>query len=121
MVLCHSKTPFTSFGCQGQTLGRGRRRCVELRVFAQVSCQTPESDLSNLDCSGVVALAKILAMEIPRQQRIDDLNGLGRWQFTHHPAQPGAWREVIGASRLDKRVDHHADVCTRRCVREQPS
>ena len=60
-------------------------------------------------------------MEIPRQQRISGLDALGRWQFTHHPAQPGVRLKAVDASRLDKRVDHRAGVRARWRVREQPS
>jgi hypothetical protein len=60
-------------------------------------------------------------MEIPRQQRFDGLDGLGRWQFTHHPAQPGVRLEVVGACRFDERVDHRAGVRTGGCIGEQPS
>ena len=60
-------------------------------------------------------------MEIPRQQRFYGLDGLGRWQFTHHPAQPGVRLEAVGASRFDERVDHRAGVRARWRVREQPS
>jgi len=60
-------------------------------------------------------------MEIPRQQRIDGLNGLGRRQFTQHPAQPGVRLEAVGTSRLDERVNYCARMSARRGVREQPS
>jgi hypothetical protein len=35
-------------------------------------------------------------MEIPRQQRIDGLDGLGRRQLAQHPAQPGVRLEAVG-------------------------
>src|ERR1700693_91441 len=60
-------------------------------------------------------------MEIPRQQRFDGLDGLGRWQFTHHPAQPGVRLEPVGASRFDERVDHRTRVCTGWCIAEHPA
>ena len=60
-------------------------------------------------------------MEIPRQQRIDGLDGLGRRQFTQHPAQPGVRLEAVGTSRLDERVNYCARMSARRGVREQPS
>jgi hypothetical protein len=60
-------------------------------------------------------------MEIPRQQRIDGLNGLGRRQFAQHPAQPGVRLEAVGTCRFDERVDHRTRVCARRRVREEPS
>jgi hypothetical protein len=60
-------------------------------------------------------------MEIPRQQRIDGLDGLGRRQFTQHPAQPGVRLEAVGTSRLDERVNYCARMSARRGVCEQPS
>ena len=60
-------------------------------------------------------------MEIPRQQRISGLDALGRWQFTHHPAQPGVRLKAVGPSRFDERVDHRARVRTGGCIGEQLS
>ena len=60
-------------------------------------------------------------MEIPRQQRIDGVDGLGRRQFAQYPAQPGVGLEAVGTRRLDDRVDDGTRVSACGRVAEDPA
>jgi len=59
-------------------------------------------------------------MDIPGQQSVVVVGGLGVGQLAEYFCQPERWFLAIGLGGLDQRVNQSASVCTGLRIREEP-